>query len=181
MWRAHRSTSAGKFDVRAQSAGRRAVVLGVLGVTLLACGVEGDPCQELVASSAPHREGFARFAAVAERVAGADSAFEGRAHLEEALFVSLRSEPTVLAAWIERVGAAPLTVTFPSVAPAIPVTFSRCRTADAERFEVARGMLQIGEAPGPAVFLRRTSTLGSAALGAPQTLIVTVAYMDEPH
>jgi hypothetical protein len=180
MWRAHPSTSAPKFDA-ANGAGTRrtsrpglSALAAVLWGALLGCGIEGDPCVALVAASEPHRAGFARFAAVAERVAGADSAFERRAQLEEGLFVSLRGEPTVLAAWIERIGAAPLTVTLPSVAPAIPVTFSRCRAADGERFEVARGELQIGETPGPAVFLRRTITLG-----APQTLVVTVAYLDE--
>ena len=146
---------------------------------VIGCGPHDDACADLVAASAPHRAGFARFVAVAERVAGADSAFDGRAQLEEGLFVSLRSEPTVLAAWIERLGAAPLAITMPSVAPPVPTGFSRCRAADGERFEVTRAVLQVGDAPGPAVFLRHAAPLGSAALGAPQTLVVTVAYLDE--
>jgi hypothetical protein len=108
-------------------------------------------------------------------VLGSDSAFSDRGQLEESLFSSLRGEPAVLAAWVERTGAAPILLTLPSVGPPLEATFTTCRLAGSERVEAARGEVRIGEAPGPAFFLRRRISRP------PQTLTITLAFIDEPE
>ncbi len=165
-----------------------ASIAGVLGVSALcllvaatasACG-EGcrapvDPCAALAAGAEPHLSTFERFVPLAERVLGSDSAFSDRGQLEESLFSSLRGEPAVLAAWVERTGAAPILLTLPSVGPPLEATFTTCRLAGSERIEAARGEVHIGEAPGPAFFLRRRISRP------PQTLTITLAFIDEPE
>lgn len=148
------------------------LLASALVLALGACEGE-DPCAALSSGSAPHLPAFERFVEVAERVADADSAFTEPGQLEESLFVSLRRDPAVLAAWVERSGAAPLSVTLPSVAPPIEARFVTCRPPGGGRVEVARGALQIGEAPGPALFLRRV------ILRPPQSLSITVAFVDD--
>lgn len=145
----------------------------LLALVALATGCDGDdPCRALADGAAPHHEIFSRFASVAERVSGSDSAFADRGHLEESLFVSLRSEPTVLAAWVERTGPAPLSLAYPPRAPALDLPFATCRLPGG-RLEAARGTLHMGASPGPAYFLRQSVT------NAAQRLVVTVAFVDD--
>ena len=145
----------------------------VCALVLLLIGCDGDdPCRALADGAASHQEIFSRFAEVAERVSGSDSAFTGSAHLEESLFVSLRGEPTVLAAWVERIGPAPLSLAYPSRVPDLDVVFSTCRLPGG-RLEAARGVLLIGSSPGPAYFLRQSVTRAA------QRLVVTVAFVDD--
>lgn len=168
MERAQRSTK-----VRGSGGSHARCAALVFALLLLVMGCDGDdPCRALADGAAPHQEIFARFADVAERVSGSDSAFTGSGHLEESLFVSLRGEPTVLAAWVERTGPAPLSLAYPSRAPGLDLVFSTCRMPGG-RLEAARGVLHIGSAPGPAYFLRQSVT------HAAQRLVVTVAFVDD--
>lgn len=144
----------------------------VLTAALLVACDGDDPCRALAEGAAPHQVIFSRFLDVAERVIGSDSAFTGSGHLEESLFVSLRGEPTVLAAWVERSGSAPLSLAYPARAPALEVVFSTCRLPGG-RLEAARGTLHIGSSPGPAYFLRQSVTTAA------QRLVVTVAFIDD--
>lgn len=169
MERAERSTK-----VRRSGPSRARLASLALLAMLVLTGCDGDdPCRALADGAAPHQEIFSRFARVAERLSGSDSAFADRAHLEESLFVSLRDEPTVLAAWVERSGPAPLSLVHPARAPAIELPFSTCRLPSG-RLEAARGTLSMpGSAPGPAYFLRQSVT------EAAQRLVITVAFVDD--
>ncbi len=148
-----------------------ASLAALLALSLVACD-EDDPCRALADGAVTHQAIFARFVDVAQRVTASDSAFAERAHLEESLFVSLRAEPTVLAAWVERTGAAPLAIAYPPRAPVLDLAFSTCRLP-VGRLEAARGTLHVGSSPGPAYFLRQ------ALVEPAQRLVITVAFVDD--
>jgi hypothetical protein len=136
---------------------------------LVGC-VPPEPCSELAPAAAPHAEAHGRFADVARRIVAADSAFDDQRVLEESLFHSLRAQPEVLAAWVERSGPAPLALAHPRSAalPATPLT--TCRVGG-ERLELGRVELAVADIPGPALLVRQR--FASAA----EEVVVTVAFV----
>jgi hypothetical protein len=136
---------------------------------LVGC-VPPDPCSELAPAAEPHAEAHGRFADVARRIVAADSAFDDRRVLEESLFHSLRSQPEVLAAWVERSGPAPLALAHPRDAslPATPLT--TCRVAG-ERLELGRLPVRIADVPGPALLVRQRFASGA------EEVVVTLAFV----
>jgi hypothetical protein len=88
-----------------------AIVAAFAAGALAACDERAEGAESpgaLSASIVPHVDRIARFDRWAHRVASASGAWRSRSALEETAFSQVRSDPTILGAWIERPGQPPL-------------------------------------------------------------------------
>lgn len=82
---------------------------------------DAESAASLSALVTPHVDRIARFDRWAHRVASASGAWRTRSALEETTFSQVRTDPAVLAAWIERTGEAPLSYPAERALPDAPL------------------------------------------------------------
>lgn len=158
---------------------RRWLACALLALAAAGCDRAAGSLAGALERAEPHLAHFAEFDAWARRARQTDAALRSRAALDETLFAKIRSEPTVIAAWIDVRRRVPERLAMPAGAE-LPATVSwvQVRTAALGPLRVAVqepcALGPGGAASGPepsCVLIQREQPSAPA-----ESLLVTVAY-----
>jgi len=180
LWTSRFKSSYTTFEPKAFFTLRNSIrATGLLAAILAGIASCADPASTaqspaaLSALIAPHVERIAHFDRWAHRVASASGAWRSRSALEETAFSQIRTDPAVLAAWIERDGEAPLA--YPAETPLPTAALRTIHVAPLGPCALATTSIERRGATTPAIVvaldhdgLRTTLALSPILLEAPR-------------